>query len=177
MPRKIVFLLLILSTALLFSTRIFADEKPEKPDKSDDPGLLEFHAAPAVGFGAALSSDIRSDLNRENFFGLVRLPIFRLPNQAVTTAGVQVEFSDGAPSGTRYEIQGFVRLELWGLHFGSNVRLFDGTELQGTKYAFYATPVVGIKLATLAQRIPLVVEVEFLGDERPIKVVLVASWQ
>ena len=173
MSRKFIFSLLI-AIALLFSNRIFADEKP---DKSDDPALLEFHATPAVGFGVALSSDIRSDLNRENFFGLVRLPIFRLPNQADTTVGVQVEFSDGAPSGTRYEVQGFVRLDLWNLLFGSNIRLLDGTELQGTKYAFYATPVVGIKLATLAQRIPLTVEVEFLGDERPVKVVLVASWR
>ena len=173
MPRKIVFLLLI-TAALLFSNRIFADEDE---DKSDDPGLLEFHTTPAVGFGAALSSeDIGGDLNRENFFGLVRLPVFRLPNQADTTVGVQVEFSDGAPSGIRYEVQGFVRLDLWNLLFGSNIRLLDGTELQGTKYAFYLTPVVGIKLATLAQRIPIIVEVEFLGDERPVKVALVASW-
>ena len=172
MPRKIVFLLLI-TAALLFSNRIFADEKSKA--KSDDPGLLEFHTAPAVGFGAALSSG--SDLNRENFFGLVRLPVFRLPNQADTTVGVQVEFSDGAPSGIRYEVQGFVRFDLWNLLFGSNIRLLDGTELQGTKYAFYATPVVGIKLATLAQRIPIIVEVEFLGDERPVKVALVASWR
>ena len=172
MPRKIVFLLLI-TAALLFSNRIFANEKSKA--KSDDPALLEFHATPAVGFGAALSSG--SDLNRENFFGLVRLPVFRLPNQADTTVGVQAEFSDGAPSGIRYEVQGFIRLDLWNLLFGSNIRLLDGTELQGTKYAFYLTPVVGIKLATLAQRIPIIVEVEFLGDERPVKVALVASWR
>ena len=71
----------------------------------------------------------------------------------------------------------FVDFDLWNLLFGSNIRLLDGTELQGTKYAFYLTPVVGIKLATLAQRIPIIVEVEFLGDERPVKVALVASWR
>ena len=150
--------------ASLLSTAAFAQEK--KP--------VDFHIIPAFGAGIYLEDSGTAPVSNNGFF-IVRVPGLILPEFLDTSVGMQVELSK-APN-VEYAIQSYARVSFTEhVSAGANVRLWRGGEGR-LESALKVTPVVGFRLLTVASRVPLVLEAEFLDDQSPVKVALIVTWE
>ncbi len=148
-------------------------------DPSVQAGPLDFHVVPAIGAGVFVEdSDAESSITNNGYF-LVRIPAFVFPRLNDASAGVQVELSN-APRlrGVDYSVLSYARIKLAGnTYTGANVRLFHGAAKAGAEFSLRAMPVVGLRLLSVANRIPIFFEVEFFGDRRPVKAALILTWK
>ena len=141
---------------------------------AQDPKPVDFHIVPAVGAGIFLEDSETKSVSNNGYF-LVRVPGLVLPGFFDTSVGTQVELSK-APN-VEYSILSYARFSLTDhISAGANVRLWRGGEGR-TEYAPRVTPVVGFRLLTVAGRVPLFLEAEFLDDQSPVKVALVVTWE
>ena len=142
-------------------------------------GPIDFHIVPAFGAGLFFEdSDVESSITNNGYF-LVRIPAFVFPRLNDASLGVQAELGR-APKlqGVEYSVLSYARIGLTkAAYVGANVRLFHGASKTGTEFSLHATPVVGVRLLTIAKRVPLFLETEFLGDRRPVKAALILTWQ
>ncbi len=142
-------------------------------------GPIDFHVIPAIGAGVFVEdSDAESSVTNNGYF-LVRIPAFVFPRLNDASAGVQVELSN-APRlrGVDYSVLSYARIKLAGTTYaGANVRLFHGAAKAGAEFSLRAMPVVGLRLLSIANRIPIFFEVEFFGDRRPVKAALILTWE
>ncbi len=142
-------------------------------------GPIDFHVVPAIGAGVFVEdSDAESSVTNNGYF-LVRIPAFVFPRLNDASAGVQVELSN-APRlrGVDYSVLSYARIKLAGnTYTGANVRLFHGAAKAGGEFSLRAMPVVGLRLLSVANRIPIFFEVEFFGDRRPVKAALILTWK
>ncbi len=142
-------------------------------------GPIDFHVVPALGAGVFVEdSDAESSVTNNGYF-LVRIPAFVFPRLNDASLGVQVELSN-APRlrGVDYSVLSYARIKLAGnTYAGANVRLFHGAAKAGAEFSLRAMPVVGLRLLSVANRIPIFLEVEFFGDRRPVKAALILTWK
>ena len=149
--------------ASMLSTAAFAQDKP-----------VDFHIVPALGAGIYLEDSETKPVSNNGFF-LVRVPGLILPGFFDTSVGMQVELSK-APN-VEYAILSYARFSITDhVSAGANVRLWRGGEGR-TESALRVTPVVSFRLLTVADRVPLFLEAEFLDDQSPVKVALIITWE
>ncbi len=142
-------------------------------------GPIDFHVVPAIGAGVFVEdSDAESSVTNNGYF-LVRIPAFVFPQLNDASAGVQVELSN-APRlrGVDYSVLSYARVRLTrSAYAGANVRLFHGAWKTGAEFSPHATPVVGLRLLSIAGRVPVFLEAELFGDRRPVKAALILTWK
>ncbi len=142
-------------------------------------GPFDFHVVPAIGAGVFVEdSDAESSVTNNGYF-LVRIPAFVFPRLNDASLGVQVELSN-APRlrGVDYSVLSYARIKLAGnTYTGANVRLFHGAAKAGGEFSLRAMPVVGLRLLSVANHIPIFFEVEFFRDRRPVKAALILTWK
>lgn len=143
-------------------------------------GPVEFHIVPEIGAGVFLEDDQVVSFPGTDAFFLFRLPGLQFPGWNQTVTGVQVELSD-APAGTkgvRYSILSYTRTKVVGpAYTGANVRIAQGASEVGTELDARVMPVVGLRMLTIAERVPFFLEVEFLDNNRPVKASLILTWE
>ena len=77
-----------------------------------------------------------------------------------------------------YSVLSYARIKLAGnTYTGANVRLFHGSAKAGGEFSLRAMPIVGLRLLSVANHIPIFFEVEFFGDRRPVKAALILTWE
>ena len=126
--------------------------------------LLISTSSPAIGAGIFLEDAETKPVSNNGFF-LVRVPGLILPGLFDASVGMQVELSK-APE-VEYAILSYARFSITDhVSAGANVRLWRGGEGR-TESALRVTPVVSFRLLTVADRVPLFLEAEFLDDPKP----------
>ena len=151
---------------VIFASMLSAAAFAQKP--------VDFHIVPAFGAGIYLEDAATKPVSNNGFF-IVRVPGLILPGFFDTSVGMQVEFSR-APE-VEYAILSYARFSFTEhVSAGANVRLWRGGEGR-TASALRVTPVVGFRLLTVAGRVPIFLEAEFLDDQSPVKVALIVTWE
>ena len=146
--------------------------KGQEVTNAQDPKQVDFHIVPALGAGIFLEDSKTKSVSNNGFF-IVRVPGLILPRFSV---GMQVELSK-APD-IEYAIGNYARFSFTEhVSAGANVRLWRGGGAGRIEYALKVTPVVGFRLLTVADRVPLFLEAEFLDDQSPVKVALIVTWE
>lgn len=160
---------------LLFAVSAFAQGKLDLKKEETRFGPIEFHVIPEVGVGLLLQDDtIQFDSNM-GFF-MVRLPGLVLPNFNSTATGLQVELST-SPLGVHYTFKSYTRTKLAGpMYAGGNVQIASGRS-SSASFDADITAVIGLKLLTIAEHVPVNLEVELWENERPIKALLIITWE
>ena len=141
---------------------------------SQDSKPVDFHIVPALGAGIYLEDSETKPVSNNGFF-LLRVPGLNLPSFFNASLGAQFELSK-APD-VEYAILSYARFNFTDhVSAGANVRLWRGGEGR-TASALRVTPVVGFRLLTVAGRVPIFLEAEFLDDQSPVKVALIVTWE
>ena len=145
-------------------------------------GPVTFHVVPELGAGVLLRDDQVIGFDASDGFFMVRIPGLRFPGWNQTVTGVQVEFTQ-APTATpgaalRYDILSYTRTKVAGPMFtGANLRIARGTTDTGTELGARVMPVVGVRMFTIAERVPFVLEVELFDQNRPVKALIIVTWK
>ena len=166
---------LVLSGALLAGA-----QEPEDPEPRAVAGPIEFHVVPELGAGVLLRDDQTINLSGTDGYFVVRLPGLIFPNWNGTTTGIQVEFSrvPGVEAGIRYDILSYTRTKIAGpAYTGANIRIARGTSREGAELSGRVMPIVGLRILTIAERVPVSIELELLDQDRPIKAAVYITWQ
>lgn len=168
--------LVTLIAALLFSTTTFAQRALDPKKEETRLGPIQFHVVPEIGGGIFLQ-DNTIQLNSNMGFFMVRLPGLVLPNFNNTSTGFQVEFSAASASGIRYTISSYSRTKLAGpMYAGGNIRIASGEGSQGS-FDADVSAVVGIKLMTIGEHVPVNFEIELMENNRPVKALIIITWE
>ncbi len=156
------------------------EDTPRVTSKSASAGFVEFHVVPEIGVGIFLEDSQVVTFGGNDVYAMFRLPGLFFPKMNETTTGFMVEFSQ-TPVGTfgvRYDILSYTRTKIAGpAYTGVNIRIATGASEVGAELSGRVMPVVGIRLMTIAEHVPVLFEVEFLDDNRPLKVMLVLTWE
>ena len=157
------------------------DDPPPKFDTSSTrAGPVEFHVMPEIGVGVFLEDDQVIRAGGTDAFFLVRIPGLRFPGINGTVTGIQVEFSQTTAGalGIQYDILSYTRTKIaGGAYTGANIRIVQGASEIGAAVDPRIMPVVGLKMWTVAERVPFFLEVEFLDNNRPLKASLIITWR
>lgn len=141
-------------------------------------GPVEFHVIPELGAGVFLQDNV-IEFSKNTGFVMIRFPGLVLPNFNGTSSGLQFEFMNAPVGlGVEYSILSYTRTKVAGpMYTGGNIRIARGFSSEGAAFDAEVTAVIGLKLLTLGGHVPIKLEIELLEQDRPVKALLVLTWE
>lgn len=173
---------------VLVAMPCFAQDTPE-PEATEEQrivsagvkaGPIEFHVLPEIGVGLLLRDDQIISGSASGAFFIVRIPGLQFPGVNQTTTGIQVELTSppAGVAGIRYDIVSYTRTKIAGpAYTGANIRIASGGSSLGASFSAHVSPIVGIKILTIASHVPFFLEFEFLDTNKPVKASLIVTWE
>lgn len=140
-------------------------------------GPIQFHVMPEIGVGLLLSED--QSIRPDDAFFMFRLPGLVLPNFNATSTGIQVQVT-----GSKYSLLSYSRTKIAGpAYAGGNIQIATGSinassgEEEGTSLDGDVMAVIGLKILTLFEKVPVKFEMELFENNRPVKALVILTWE